>query len=390
MTNTNCGYAVCRLIGNLINGKNNTDKAELPSLSDMADFAKKHNLLTMLYPALIHCGYTEAELSEIAEKADAESFYQIKTDAFALRLSELFSKSQIEHMILKGIEYQKYYPPSLIRKTSDIDFYITPEYSERAEQIIDSLGFEKISSGDSTSAFSKKPCYHIEVHKYFSFDNEAHTQVFNEILSNSINNGGYRKSLSNTGNLIYALLHLYKHISTSGAGARMFLDIYLIQKKADAYDSELSAIIKRLGLQKFYACVSNIAGFLFEGAELDEDLKNAVEFIFSSGTFGSQAFFRRLSVSRIEGSHRRKVFRHFSDEFGFSTENIKRKYPTAKKHPVSIPYFQVHRVIHGLIHKKSVAADAGSQYKAFKDKKSVNDISKIMESLGININKTKQ
>lgn len=139
MTNTNCGYAVCRLIGNLINGKNNTDKSELPSLSDMADFAKKHNLLTMLYPALIHCGY--------------------------------------------------------------------------------------------------------------------------------------RKSLSNTGNLIYALLHLYKHISISGAGARMFLDIYLIQKKADAYNSELSAIIKRLGLQKFYACVSNIAGFLFEGAELDEDLK---------------------------------------------------------------------------------------------------------------------
>lgn len=102
MTNKNCGLAVCRLIGNLINSNNTTTGESLPGISDMAAFAEKHNLLTMLYSALKHCGYSENELSAIAKKADEIAFYQIKADALALRLSMKFSETEIPHMILKG------------------------------------------------------------------------------------------------------------------------------------------------------------------------------------------------------------------------------------------------------------------------------------------------
>lgn len=69
-----------------------------------------------------------------------------------------------------------------------------------------------------------------------------------------------------------------------------------------------------------------------------------------------------------------------------NAENIKNKYPAAKKHPVTIPYFQVHRVISGLFHKRASVTDAVKRCKTFKDKDSIKQIDSVMESLGINKN----
>ena len=382
MTNRNCGLTVCRLIGNLINN-NNIAPQNLPSVSDMAEFAEKHNMLPMLYSALTHYGYNCAEFADIAKKADSMSFYQIKTDALAVKLSKKFSEHKIPHMILKGIEYQKYYPTELIRKTSDIDFYVAPKFKNQTENIIISLGFEKKSECNDTVNFAKKPCYYVELHNSFSLENESQNQVLTGIFNNAENIDRYRKSLTNTGNLIYALLHLYKHISASGAGIRMLLDIYLIQKNSETDKSELEKAIQKLNFQKFYNAINSIANYLFEGTEINDNLQNAVDFILNSGTFGNQAFYHKISVSKIEGSHGKKVFKHISNEFGFSAENIKNKYPTAKKHPVTIPYFQVHRVISGLIYKRAAVTDAGKRCKTFKDKDSIKQIDSVMESLGI-------
>lgn len=69
-----------------------------------------------------------------------------------------------------------------------------------------------------------------------------------------------------------------------------------------------------------------------------------------------------------------------------NAENIKNKYPAAKKHPVTIPYFQVHRVISGFFHKRASVTDAVKRCKTFKDKDSIKQIDSVMESLGINKN----
>lgn len=88
--------------------------------------------------------------------------------------------------------------------------------------------------------------------------------------------------------------------------------------------------IQKLNFQKFYSAIDSIANYLFEGSEINDNLQNAVDFILISGTFGNLSFYHKISVSKIEGSHGKKVFKHISNEFGFSAENIKNKYPAAK------------------------------------------------------------
>lgn len=384
MTNTNCGLAVCRLIGNLINDNKNTLPQPLPEITDMADFAEKHNMLPMLYSALMQCGYFGNELSKFAEKADCDSFYQIKIDSMAAKISAKFTENQIPHIILKGIEYHRYYPSDLIRKTSDIDYYLAEEYSEKAQNILLSLGFEQKCAFDNSLNFAKKPCYHIEIHSRFNYKSEKQKQIMSEILDKCESVNDYRKRLTATNDLVYALMHLYKHIAKCGAGVRMLLDIYLIQKSPAINRTELDNKIKELDMEKFYSAINSIADYLFECKPIDENLKNAVGFILNCSTFGDEATYHRISI--MKSNKKLNVIKHFSNEFGFSAENIKNKYPSARKHPITIPYFQIHRVVSGLIHKKSSVSSAAIRYKTVKDKESINRMQSVMDSLGIEQN----
>lgn len=384
MKTMNSGLAVCRLIGNLINSTQNIDISTLPSVAEMAMFADKHNLTTMLYPTLKYCEYPEDKLSQLAKKAEQISFYQIKTDALAQKLSEQFTSAEIPHTILKGVEFQKYYPSKLIRKTSDIDFYINSEYKEKSERIITSLGFEFAKCEENSVNFKKKPCYYIELHTDFTAENKIYADVLNEILSDCTTENGYRQSLTDTANLLYAVLHLYKHFVNSGAGVKMLLDIYLIQKSPNIDSKRINKIIKKLELEKFFSAVNSISKYLFDGEKINDDLKSAVVFILNSGTFGSDAFYHQIKVSEIEESHNKRVLKHFLNQFGFSSENIKRKYPFAKKHPITIPYFQIHRVVSGFLHKKETISDVNLRYKSFKNKDEINEVATVMQAMGIN------
>lgn len=376
------GTAVCRLVGQFTNKNIRIDKKKLPPVEVMVQFAKMHNIQTMLYAGLKKCGFTDEELGDLPETTELLSFCQIKNDAFAARLSANFSYVGIEHMILKGIEFSKYYPHELLRTSTDIDFYIAEKDAETVAENLESHGFVRTEEDENGIALVKKPYNHIELHSHFMSLTKEQAQFFEEMFKNAPYEMNYRKAFDDEGNLTVALLHLYKHFSHSGAGVRMLLDINMILKNSSIDKEKFTNKIADIGLKKFFNSVCEISDYLFEGKELDQKLLPALEFILNCGTFGTNDTYLAINASKHSGKTS-KMKNYLKSEIGFSNENIKNKYPLAKKYPVLVPYFHAHRVVSGLIHKGYVIDRVKIESKVLTSDDGEKRLVEVMELMGI-------
>lgn len=345
------GTAVCRLIGQFVCKTEYSLTDSLPPVNQLAAFAKRHNILPILSTAIMTSGcYGNDDCKKLDEISDRLSFYQIKTDAFAKSFSAELESAKIKHMILKGIEFSKYYPPEFVRTTADIDFYIKKDDAEKAVTTLKNKGFCILEENPDEISLIKKPYYHIEIHSELKFNENEQNESLSKIISSALRKTEYRYALDDTGNLIFALMHLYKHFSSSGAGVRMLLDVWLIERNGKYNRDLLNDIIDKSGLKKFYGSVMNICKFLFEGKELDSELMPALFYIFAGGSFGTTRQYIEIKSAKYDTKASR-VKNYLKTDAGFSNENIKNKYPITKKHPLLIPYFHVHRVVSGLINK---------------------------------------
>lgn len=377
------GTAVCRLIGQFTNKNIHINKNSLPPVPTMVKFAKMHSIETMLYAGLKESGFTDDELGDLPEQAELLSFCQIKNDAFAARLSANFSNAGIEHMIIKGIEFSKYYPPKLLRTSTDIDFYMSGKDAERVARGLEERGFTRIEDDCTVIALAKKPCSHIEIHTGFNAVNKKQSKFYADLLKNALYKNNSRRYFSEENNLLFALLHLYKHFSKSGAGVRMLLDIYLIQKKCIFDIESIQKKTADLGIDKFFNSVCEISDYLFEGKSLDNRMLPALEFFFSSGTFGTNNAYLTINAAKYNGKTS-KIKNYLKSEAGFSNENIKNKYPLAKKFPMLLPYFHVHRVVSGFIHKGKSVGRVITDSKVVTSDNAGKQLIEVMELMGIN------
>lgn len=378
------GTAVCRLIGQFTNKNIDIDKNSLPPVPAMVKFAKMHNIETMLYAGLKKCGFSDDELGDLPKQAELLSFCQIKNDALAARLSANFSNANIEYMILKGIEFSKYYPPELLRTSTDIDFYMSSRDAERVAKALEERGFTRIEDDFGEIALVRKPYSHIEIHTNFDAVTKKQADFYADLLENAQYKNDSRRYFSDEDNLLVALLHLYKHFLRSGAGVRMLLDIHIILKKCIFDRESIQKSTADIEIDKFFNSVYEISSYLFEGKSLDERLFPALEFFLSSGTFGTNDNYLTVNAAKHDGKTS-KIKNYLKNDIGFSNENIKNKYPLAKKYPVFIPYFHMHRVVSGLIHKKDVVTQVKNDSKVITSDENEKQLLEVMELMGINI-----
>lgn len=378
------GTAVCRLIGQFTTQNVVTNKSDYPHIRAMVRFAKMHHIETLLYASMKKSGFNDEELGDLPEIAERLSFCQIKSDRLAAKLSEKFSNLGIEHMILKGIEFSKYYPSGLLRTSSDIDVYMAKNNAEKIARSLEAQGFEQIENDENGISLIKKPYAHIEFHFSFSALTKQQTKFMENMVENAPHKSRFRKSFTDEENIIYALVHLYKHFSHNGAGVRMLLDINIMMKYGNYDRTALVNNIKLIGMERFFNSVCEISEYLFDGKELDERLVPALEFFLNSGSFGTNEAYLTVNAAKHSGKAS-KMKNYLKNEIGFSNENIKNKYPLAKKHPILVPYFHMHRVVSGLIHIKDVLSRVKSDSKVVTSSDGEEQMVKIMEVMGIKI-----
>lgn len=187
----------------------------------------------------------------------------------AWRISERFSEDSFASMILKGQGLAQYYPTPLHRQSGDIDIWLWTEDACLFRRIDKIVGYVR------KVVPKARICYHhVEFKKIQNTEIEVHftpswmyspkrNKYLQDYFNNIIRNFGSVKPKegefnvpSDEFNLVFILLHIFRHIFDEGIGLRQMMDYDMVLRKSTAED-KASAMkhIKALGLSKFTGAV---------------------------------------------------------------------------------------------------------------------------------------
>lgn len=278
-----------------------------------------------------------------------------------LKLSEFLSENEIEHMPVKGYYIRELYPVKELRSFGDIDILIHEKDRKRCDSLMKSLGYTVKNDWEPTYSYIKDDEYY-EIHtNLFDVrlkDRADMTEYFSSAWLHAKKDSGLRFVPDTEFHLIYIICHLAKHLSTGGAGIRMYLDVALYILR---YDSVISwerteEEFKKLGLERFFHTVlSAVNEWFYVKASCDfenfgEELSELLEFTLDSDIFGHS---RDNSTIKLRGEERSKKRTALKILFP-PAEQLENRYTFLKRSRLLLPLAWIVRVFKnfGLIPKK--------------------------------------
>lgn len=278
-----------------------------------------------------------------------------------LKLSEFLSENKIEHMPVKGYYIRELYPVKELRSFGDIDILIHEKDRKRCDSLMKSLGYTVKNDWEPTYSYIKDDEYY-EIHtNLFDVrlkDRADMTEYFSSAWLHAKKDSGLRFVPDTEFHLIYIICHLAKHLSTGGAGIRMYLDVALYILR---YDSAISwerteEEFKKLGLERFFHTVlSAVNEWFYVKASCDfenfgEELSELLEFTLDSDIFGHS---RDNSAIKLRGEGRSKKRTALKILFP-PAEQLENRYTFLKRSRLLLPLAWIVRVLKnfGLIPKK--------------------------------------
>ncbi len=278
-----------------------------------------------------------------------------------LKISEFLSENKIEHMPVKGYYIRELYPVKELRSFGDIDILIHEKDRKRCDSLMKSLGYTVKNDWEPTYSYIKDDEYY-EIHtNLFDVrlkDRADMTEYFSSAWLHAKKDSGLRFVPDTEFHLIYIICHLAKHLSTGGAGIRMYLDVALYILR---YDSVISwerteEEFKKLGLERFFHTVlSAVNEWFYVKASCDfenfgEELSELLEFTLDSDIFGHS---RDNSAIKLRGEERSKKRTALKILFP-PAEQLENRYTFLKRSRILLPLAWIVRVFKnfGLIPKK--------------------------------------
>lgn len=191
-------------------------------------------------------------------------------------IAKFFDDSGFRSCILKGQGTSLYYSNSQYRQSGDIDIWVNGrrdvilEFIKKKGFIIGSVDIKH----SDVDFFEDVP---VEVHfipswMFSPFKNERLQRIFAKQADCQFNNKDIKVGFTHTTiefDLVYSLVHIYRHVFEEGVGLRQLLDYYHIlihsdrQQRKDAYTQ-----LKVLGMRKF---VGGVMYMLHECFKLESE-----------------------------------------------------------------------------------------------------------------------
>lgn len=143
-------------------------------------------------------------------------------------LIEKLNDAGIEHLIFKGYILREYYPVPELRTFGDVDFLIRREDRETCDTLLVREGFLRKADWEPVFSYYRGAEYyevHTDVMEVDVSDKADYVGYFRQIWDHAHKVSSHTWELSSEFHLIYMLTHIAKHISGSGAGIRMYMDI---------------------------------------------------------------------------------------------------------------------------------------------------------------------
>ena len=295
-------------------------------------------------------------------------------------LDETLEQAGIQHIFFKGWELRKYYPMPALRMMSDVDFLIHKEDAKRADAALKKAGLHCTSESADVYVYEKYSLI-LEMHlclgralgdgKNREYDTWFQA-AFEESEFLQENTEGYFKPEYHMTLLVY---HIAKHLSSSGAGVRMFMDVAVYYKRMQGKicEKRLWDMLDRLRLTEIAKLIFWLCRSWFdveiEGAQqpTPELYDWFAEYVFTGGIYGHQKrtladIYTRKGVqgNRKESDFHKKL-RAYRRYFFPTAHDMEGAFPILKKYPLLLPAAWIIRAGRGAVCRGRQSARVISQ-----------------------------
>ncbi len=304
------------------------------------------------YKSLPLEGELSQKLEDVLQKHTLQNIRNFRSHA---HLHRLMTEAGISYCVLKGIASAHYYPSPLVRAMGDVDFYVSPADTERAEQVLADDGFTPDAREQVHHQVYRRPGMHYELHRevagvpdgrageiirdYLADLSEFAVPTFDEFVT-------YQNPSPFHHGLIM-LLHMQHHLLSEGIGLRHLCDwaVFACNLPEEEFTALFAEKLRAVGLWKF-AQTASLAATRHLGAPCrdwmgeDSDLADALMAdIVAGGNFGRKDHNRSYEGMLISNRGKDGVKKGRIRQ-GFASMNriVRGFWPIAAKLPLLYPF----------------------------------------------------
>ena len=318
----------------------------LPSLYALAD---RHDLAHLVASALDKLGALPADLEISAKfrKKQMLAVFRYQQMDYELRaVCNALEAAAIDFVPLKGAVLRPHYPQAWMRTSCDLDVLIHEDDLPAAVSVlINTLGYKEGERGVHDVSLHSRSGIHVELHYTLQDEAEAEGVAATQPILDGvwqhvspISQGAHQHRMTDAFFCYYHAVHMAKHFYNAGCGIRPFLDLWILEHRAQMDLDGCLSLCRQSGLERFFLAARALAGVWFSAESADETLLAMQEYVFTGGVYGNfenRVLARRRRVGGRLGYVLSRVFVSF--------EYLSLLYPDLKKRRWLFPIYQVRR-----------------------------------------------
>ena len=341
-------------------------------LKQLLIMARKHAVASMVCMALEKTAvFAKADEATKKQWIDAKNKAIRKNMLLDAERKAILHELEIQgiwYMPLKGSILKDWYPKPGMREMADNDILFDPSGREQVREIFQNRGYKTISFGKiNHDEYEKTPIYNFEMHFYlfhgtFNELTEQYENVKERLLP--VDGTAYQFAFTPEDFYVFVLAHAHKHYSHSGTGIRTLADIYVMNRHLGGImdRDEVEQKLTQLGIAEYEQHSRVLAEKLFSAVrplaetELTENEKEMLLYYCDATTYGTvdNRVNNRLHELQ-ENSENIKLWtkvKYCCVRLFPGREFCKFAYPFVYKHPWTLPFFWVWRIVYRSIASK--------------------------------------
>ena len=277
----------------LIKGAVTQQPQELPQGFDLEQawpLIRRHHITPLIFEGAALCGLPRN--TPVMQKLFQSYCRALQVSEGQLseldRICRAFDEAKIDYMPLKGCNMKPRYPKAELRNMGDADILIRLEQYERIIPLMEKLGFTFGKESDHELVW-QSPRLYVELHKVLipTYNPDFHG-YFGDGWRLANPGPGSRFVMTAEDEFVYLFTHFAKHYRDGGIGCRHVTDLWVyLRCYPGLAEAAVEAQLEKLCLLEFYRNMRRLMAVWFDGADGDEKTDFMTDFIFGSGSFGT-------------------------------------------------------------------------------------------------------
>lgn len=229
------------------------------------DFAERQAITGILYDAIERLPKSQMPSMELIlrwlGRVETLRTRNLEMDQNCTQAAARFREAGFDCVVLKGQGVAQLYPESLVRTSGDIDIWIRAEREQICRYLREHIrSYDPRHEGDLHTSFHWRGTT-VEVHftpTYLTCPGYAKRlqQWLSEVTVVDADSTSPFPVPTREFNLVYLLLHMYRHYLFEGIGLRHVIDYYIVWSQAsDDERAEAMATLESLGVKPFAAAL---------------------------------------------------------------------------------------------------------------------------------------